>query len=41
MKVIMNVPDDGYYERTWWRLFQKHIVRTKFHIYISEIKEWF
>ena len=21
------------YERTWWRLFQKHVVRTKFDIY--------
>jgi hypothetical protein len=20
MKVIMSVPDEGYYERTWWRL---------------------
>ena len=35
MKVIMSVPDDGYYERTWWRLFQKRIVCTKFHIYVS------
>jgi len=21
MKVIMSVPDEGYYERTWWKLF--------------------
>jgi hypothetical protein len=23
-----------YYERTWWRLFQKRFVRTKFDIYV-------
>jgi len=22
------------YERTWWRLFQKRVMRTKFDIYI-------
>jgi hypothetical protein len=21
MKVILSVPDEGYFERTWWRLF--------------------
>ena len=37
---IMSVPDEGYsrnysvyYERTWWRLFQKRVVCTKFDIY--------
>ena len=34
MKVILSVPDEGYYERTWWRLFQKRIVRTKLDIYV-------
>jgi hypothetical protein len=34
MKVIMNVPDEGYYDRTWWRLFQKRILRTKLDIYV-------
>jgi len=24
-------------ERTWWRLFQKRVVRTKFHIYAFNI----
>ena len=40
MTVIMSVPDEGYYERTWWRLFQKRVVRTKLDIYgfIVEIK---
>jgi hypothetical protein len=33
MKVILSVPDEGYFERTWWRLFQKRVVRTKFDIY--------
>ena len=33
MKVIMSVPDEGYYERTWWRLFQKRVVCTKFDVY--------
>ena len=35
MKVILNVPDEGYSERTWWRLFQKHVVCTKLDIYVS------
>jgi hypothetical protein len=30
MKVILSVPDEGYFERTRWRLFQKHIMRTNF-----------
>jgi hypothetical protein len=34
MKVILSVPDEGYSERTWWRLFQKHVVCTKFDIYV-------
>jgi len=23
MKVILSVPDEGYFERTWWWLFQR------------------
>ena len=34
MKVILSVPDEGYSERTWWRLFQKLVVRTKLYIYV-------
>ena len=34
MKVILSVPDEGYFECTWWRLFLKRIVRTKFDIYV-------
>jgi len=34
MKVILSVPDEGYSERTWWRLFQKRVVCTKFNIYV-------
>ena len=34
MKVILNVPDEGYSERTWWRLFQKHVVHNKLDIYV-------
>jgi hypothetical protein len=34
MKVILSVHDEGYFERTWWRLFQKRLVRTKCDIYI-------
>jgi hypothetical protein len=34
MKVILSVPDEGYFECTWWRLFQKHIVHTNFDIYV-------
>ena len=42
MKVILNVSDEGYSERTyegysectWWRLFQKHVVCPKFDIYV-------
>jgi hypothetical protein len=32
MKVILSVPDEGYFERTWWRLFQKRKVQIKFDI---------
>ena len=31
---IMSVPDEGYYERSWWRLFQKRVVRIKVDIYV-------
>jgi hypothetical protein len=34
MKVILRVPDEGYFESTWWRLFQKRVVQTKFKIYV-------
>jgi hypothetical protein len=34
MKVILSVPDEGYSECTWWRLFQKHVVCTLLNIYI-------
>ena len=34
MKAILSVPDEGYFERTWWRLFQIGVVRTKFDIYV-------
>ena len=34
MKVILSVPDEGYFERTWWRLFQKGVVRTNIDIYV-------
>jgi len=31
---ILSVPDEGYFERTWWRLFQKHVVHTYLDIYV-------
>jgi hypothetical protein len=34
MKVILRVHDEGYSKSTWWRLFQKRVVRTKFDIYV-------
>jgi len=34
MKVILIVPDEGYSDRSWWRLFQKRVVRTNFDIYV-------
>jgi hypothetical protein len=34
MKVILSVPDEGYSERTRWRLFHKRVVLTKFNIYV-------
>jgi hypothetical protein len=36
----LRVPDEGYSERTWWRLFQKLGVRTKFDIYVSLLKPY-
>ena len=37
MMVILSVPDDGYFERTWWWLFQEHVVATELYIYINNI----
>ena len=28
MKVILNVPDEGYSERTWWRLFWAYLMKV-------------
>ena len=28
MKVILNVPDEGYFERTWWRLFWTYLMKV-------------
>jgi hypothetical protein len=28
MKVILNVPDEGYSERTWWRLFWTYLMKV-------------
>jgi hypothetical protein len=28
------------FERTWWRLFQKHVMRTKFDIYVFNRPIW-
>jgi hypothetical protein len=28
MKVIMSVPDEGYYERTWWRLLWVYLMKV-------------
>jgi hypothetical protein len=28
MKVILNVPDEGYSERTWWRLFWSYLMKV-------------
>ena len=34
MEIILSVPDGDYSERTWWRLFQKCIIHTKFDIQV-------
>jgi hypothetical protein len=28
MKVILSVPDEGYSERTWWRLFWAYLMKV-------------
>ena len=28
MKVILSVPDEGYSERTWWRLFWTYLMKV-------------
>jgi hypothetical protein len=28
MKVIMSVPDGGYFECTWWRLFWLYLMKV-------------
>ena len=42
-----NVPDEGYWaylmkviECTWWRLFHKRVVRTKYDIYVFITRKW-
>jgi len=34
MIVILIVPDDCYFDRTWWLLFKKRVVLTKLDIYV-------
>jgi hypothetical protein len=28
MKVILSIPDEGYFERTWWRLFWAYLMKV-------------
>jgi hypothetical protein len=28
MKVTLSVPDEGYFERTWWRLFWVYLMKV-------------
>ena len=28
MKVILSVPDEGYFEPTWWRLFWAYLMKV-------------
>jgi hypothetical protein len=28
MKVILSVPDEGYFERTWWRLCWAYLMKV-------------
>ena len=28
MKAILSVPDEGYSERTWWRLFWSYLMKV-------------
>jgi hypothetical protein len=28
MKIILSVPDEGYFERTWWRLFWAYLMKV-------------
>jgi hypothetical protein len=30
MKVILIVPDEGYFDRTWWRLFLSYLMKVIF-----------
>jgi hypothetical protein len=32
MKVILNIPDEGYSERTWWRFFWTYLVKVILHV---------
>jgi hypothetical protein len=36
--LFLRVPDEGYFEGTWWRLFQKRFVPTKFDIYVFDFR---
>jgi hypothetical protein len=42
MKVILSVPDEGYFERTWWRLFWAYLMKVitylmKFITYLMKV----
>jgi hypothetical protein len=28
MKVILSIPDEGYFECTWWRLFWAYLMKV-------------
>jgi len=28
MKVILSLPDEGYFELTWWRLFWAYLMKV-------------
>jgi hypothetical protein len=37
MKVILSVPDEGYSERTWWRLFWAYLWWRLFWEYLMKV----
>jgi hypothetical protein len=39
MKVILSVPDEGYFERTWWRLLRTwwRLLRTWWRLFQKRV----
>jgi hypothetical protein len=40
MKFILSIPDEGYFERTWWSLFWAYLVKVILSVNDDGYFEW-